>query len=241
MSVIFVLAAGAFQPVSANPYEHKGGGHLVSFEYAWPAEARAIPRLHQKLLKQMQDDRAEIVGLAKEMRGDKWFEMGVGYQSTITYELNGESDRLLSLSGGHWEFTGGAHGNGNSLSLLWDSAQNREISIPELFVRLTEYALLFPRYCEELNKDRIEVRGGDGKLKTIPQFDECPKFSDLTVEVIDEDKNHRFESLRFTADQYVAGPYSEGLYVVDLPFTHSLILAMKPEYRSSFEARRPVR
>ena len=243
MMLALLLSAAATTPqsVSPKPFELKGGGHLVSYEYAWPAEARAIPRLHQKLLKQMEDDRAEIVGLAKEMRGDKWFEMGVGYQSTITYELNGRSDRLLSLSGGHWEFTGGAHGNGNSISLLWDRVRNREVTIPQLFARPTEYALLAPRYCEELKKARIEQRGGNGELKTIPQFDECPKFSDLTIELVDDDKNHRFETLRFTADQYVAGPYSEGPYIVDLPVTRRLTAAIKPEYRASFEPRPPVK
>jgi hypothetical protein len=162
----------------------------------------------------------------------------VGYQSTFTYELNAETDRLLSLSGHHWQFTGGAHGNGGASPLLWDKALSREIPIVHMFSRPSEYSLLGPRYCAELDKERRKRRGGDGKLGTIDEFDQCPKFSDLSVELIDDNENRRFDHLQFTADPYVAGPYSEGEYVIDLPVTPHLIGAIKPEYRSSFEVQR---
>jgi hypothetical protein len=238
MISLLVLAAVSGSAVSARPFTLKGGAHQVSYEYSWPSEARAIPRLQAQLLKQMRNDRAEIIGMAKESRGDEWFEKGVGYQSTFTYELNGQSGRLLSLSGRQWQFTGGAHGNGSSIPLLWDKMQNREMTILQLFARPTEYALLAPIYCNGLEHERKEKRGGDGKLRTLPEFDECPKLSELSVELVDENQNHRFDHLRFTADPYVAGPYAEGEYTVDLPVTPRLIGGLKPEYRSSFEIQR---
>jgi len=43
------------------------------------------------------------------------------------------------------------------------------------------------------------------------------------------------EILRLIADPYVAGPYAEGNYTVDLAVTSAVIAALKPEYRASFE------
>jgi hypothetical protein len=44
--------------------------------------------------------------------------------------------------------------------------------------------------------------------------------------------------ITFHADPYVAGPYAEGDYDIDLPVTTAVIEAIKPEYRSSFETQR---
>jgi hypothetical protein len=45
--------------------------------------------------------------------------------------------------------------------------------------------------------------------------------------------------ITFHADPYVAGPYAEGDYDISLPVTAEVIAALKPAYRSSFEAQRP--
>jgi hypothetical protein len=47
------------------------------------------------------------------------------------------------------------------------------------------------------------------------------------------------DEIMFHADPYVAGPYAEGDYDITLPVAQAIIEALKPAYRSSFEAQRP--
>ncbi len=51
----------------------------------------------------------------------------------------------------------------------------------------------------------------------------------------DKDKDGRFERLLLTASPYVAGPYAEGSYEIELAVTTDLIAALKGDYRGSFE------
>ena len=57
----------------------------------------------------------------------------------------------------------------------------------------------------------------------------------------DSDNNARFDHVAVIADQYVAGPYAEGPYEIALPITAAMIERLRPEYRSSFESRPPVK
>ena len=97
--------------------------------------------------------------------------------------------------------------------------------------------LLTQRWCDALNKAREEKRGepvgGEG------MFNDCPKLSEIAIVPTDKDKNGRFERLILTASPYVAGPYVEGSYEIDLPVTPDLIAALKADYRDSFEAGQP--
>ena len=67
------------------------------------------------------------------------------------------------------------------------------------------------------------------------------KYDELTVLLVDEDKNGRFDHVRVTADQYVAGPYAEGPYEISLPITETMLKRLKSEYRTSFEPRPAVK
>ena len=49
----------------------------------------------------------------------------------------------------------------------------------------------------------------------------------------------RFESLVLIASPYVAGPWVEGSYEINLPVTADLITALKSEYQGSFETAQP--
>jgi hypothetical protein len=68
-------------------------------------------------------------------------------------------------------------------------------------------------------------------------FDECPKLDEIAIVPTDKNGNGRFERLILTASPYVAGPYSEGSYEIDLSVTADLIAALKSEYRGSFESQ----
>jgi hypothetical protein len=213
---------------------------LIDFHYGWSAEAAAIPQLVDRLRKEMEKAKAELIASAKE---DKAFRDKEGYDfnaysSTTDYNTAGQTSRLLSLSVEAASYTGGAHGNSGTSGLLWDRQLASEIKVADLFADSANMdRLLTQRWCDALNKAREEKRGepvGGGGM-----FDECPKLSEIAIVPTGKGKNGRFERLVLTASPYVAGPYVEGSYEIDLPVTPDLIAALKTDYRESFEPGQP--
>ena len=54
-------------------------------------------------------------------------------------------------------------------------------------------------------------------------FGNCPEYKELTVIIVDKNGNGRFDHIQAIADAYVAGPYVEGPYEIDLPITAAMI------------------
>ena len=209
---------------------------LVDFHFAWSAEAAAVPELVTRFRAAMEKVKAELLAGAKDdkaMRNKEGFDFH-GFQSSTDYKTSGQSDRLLSLTADVGAYTGGAHGNYGTSGLLWDRTATREIKVSDLFAEPDNRdRLLTQRWCDALRKAREEKRGepagGDG------MFDECPKLDEIAIVPTDNDGNGRFERLILTASPYVAGPYVEGSYEIDVPVTADLISALKSEYQGSFE------
>jgi hypothetical protein len=157
----------------------------------------------------------------------------------MSWETAGQSGRLLSLEGSFWGFTGGAHGNGSTTALLWDRARNVRIDLQQILIAGQSWtgAIRQP-FCVLLDRERVKRRGGP--LEQGGMFSGCPAYKEVTVVIADKNGNGRFDHIQVTADPYVAGPYVEGSYDIELPITAAMIARLKPEYRSSFEAQPPV-
>jgi hypothetical protein len=220
-----------------------GGSHKVvrqtaalDFSYEWPAEAVAIPALDMRFYKEAkaklaeaQKNAAEDQALAAKQKRD--FNQ---HDFSGEWDTAGETPRLLSLQGGFGGFEGGAHPNGYDKALLWDRQANREISIQSLFVRPGDFlALTRATYCKRLDAERAKRR--EGKKLDLPDFNACPKYSDLAIAAVDGNDNGQFDRIDFIASAYIAGPYVEGEYEIFVPVTARFIAALKPEYRNSFE------
>ena len=213
---------------------------LYSYSYDWPKEAVAIPLLNQKLAGRMNKDRQALIKMATSAKKEGgWFPPN-GYESNMGWALAGQSDQLLSLSGGHWQYTGGAHGNGGTMALLWDRRLNREISIQNLLRQGTSWtgAIRQP-FCVLLDRERQDRR--EEPVKKDDLFGNCPGYNEVTVLLEDSDQNRRFDHILVTADPYVAGAYAEGPYEITLPITTTMIERLRPEYRTSFEPKPPVK
>ena len=65
----------------------------------------------------------------------------------------------------------------------------------------------------------------------MPEFDSCPKFSELALIPAVSKHRGRFDTIHLIAAPYTAGPYAEGDYDIALPVTGRLVAALKPEYR----------
>lgn len=221
----------------AKPFVADEENDLIEFHYAWSAEAAAVPQLVERFRKDMEKVKGELIGGAREDKTSREKE-GIefhGYMSSTDYKTAGLSNRLLSLSVEAGSYTGGAHGNYGVGSLLWDRTAAREIKVADLVVEPANLPrLLNPRWCDALNKERQEKRGepvGGGGL-----FDDCPKLDEIAIIPGDKDKNGRFETLAMVASPYVAGPWVEGAYEIELAVTPELLEAFKGDYRTDFEA-----
>lgn len=211
---------------------------LIEFHFGWSAEAAAVPLLVDRFRKEMDKVKADLVagaGEDKAFREKEGFDFN-GFMSSTDYKTAGQSARLLSLSVEQGSYTGGAHGSYGVGALLWDRAEAREIKAANLFTEPSNRdRLLTQRWCDALGKAREEKRGepiGGGGL-----FDDCPSLSDIAVIPADKDKNGRFDTLMLVASPYVAGPWAEGAYEIELGVTPDLLAALKGDYRTSFEAR----
>lgn len=222
---------------AAKPFLYDEKNDLIEFHYAWSAEAAAVPQLVARFRKEMEKTKAELIAGAKAdkaSRDKEGFDFN-GYTSSTDYKSASQSDRLLSLSVDVGSYTGGAHGNYGTGALLWDRVAAKEIDVTDLFTAPANMdRLLTQRWCDALNKAREEKRGepisGDG------MFDDCPKLSEVAVIPADQNKNGRFDTLMLVASPYVAGPYAEGSYEIELGVAPDLIAALKGDYQASFEA-----
>jgi hypothetical protein len=235
---IVAVAGLALTAAAAAPHKVVRDTPALEFSYEWPAEAVAIPALDLKLFREAKAELAEAQKYAaedqalarKQKRGFNRHYFSGGWESA------GETPRLLSLEGAFEAFAGGAHPSHDQRALLWDRKLNRRIAVGELFARAGAFeALTRAAYCKALDQERAERRSGE---KLDGEFAQCPKYSELVIVPSDANNNGRFDTIDLIAPEYVAGPYVEGDYLIELPVTTQLISALKPAYRNSFEAQR---
>lgn len=210
----------------------------LQFEYQWSNEAAAIPALDRKLRGKAHAAYREALKFARDDQATARTDKRPFHQHfhDVSWNTSGQTARLLSVVAVIETFTGGAHPNHDFTAELWDRRLRKPVPLPSLFLRPAAFeALTRAAYCKALDKERLARRNGE---KFDGEFDECPKFSELTMAPRDRQPNGRFETIEFIAAPYTAGPYSEGEYGIDLPVTRQLIAAIKPVYRGSFEAQR---
>lgn len=237
-SIALAILGVALTGAAAGPHKVERTSPALEFSYEWPAEAAAIPALDLKLYtdaktalgQALKDAHADQALTRQQKREFHQHDYGAGWETA------GQTAQLLSLEGNFGGFTGGAHPNSYFKALLWDRKLNRQTSVGALFVRGGDLSTLTRQtYCKMLDAERKQRREGE----TLGgDFDECPKYSDLVIVPTDGNKNGRFDTLDFIASPYIAGPYVEGEYEIEVPVTAKLIVAIKPEYRASFEAQR---
>lgn len=236
------MCSGQSTGALAAPFSVKEETDRYIFEFGWSAEAAAVPRLGERFRGEMEKAKAGLVAGAKTDNDERSRQDldPVPHAMQRFYETAGQSERLLSLASNSYGYTGGAHGFSGSGSLLWDRSLARETGIADLLrPGMSWTGAIRGPFCILLDREREERRGEPVRKDEL--FGDCPRYDDITVVLRDSDGNRRFDHVDVIADQYVAGPYAEGPYDISLPITARMIDRLKPEYRSSFESRPPVR
>ena len=227
---------------AAKPVTMDEKTDLLDFHLAWPAEVSAIPALEKTIRDPALAHKAELLKTAASDKADRekqGFPFNA-YDFSEDYEVAGDTPRLLSLTDTISEYTGGAHPNHGTKALLWDRDGGKTIAFTDLLdggsAKLD--GLFKSAYCAALDKERAKKREGMGGEAGAPDdpFNQCPKWSELAL-IPKGDAGKPMGTILIHADPYVAGPYVEGDYDVELPVTAAFIAALKSEYRSSFAAQ----
>jgi len=238
----FLLSAcsGPFgKPRVTTPYKFGDKGDLVDFNYAWSAEASAIPALEKHFRAQLDKAWREELAAATADRASAAAAKRnyAGHQFSFDWNTAGRARRLLSLEGLSSTLTGDLHPSHGSAALLWDRGRGAIVTPSALLTapaRLS--ALLHADFCKGLARERAKRRAVTPRDAVARP---CPAIGKVTLVPSDTNANARFDALRLTADHDVAGSYAEGVYLVVLPVTRAFIAALKPVYRSSFEVAQP--
>jgi hypothetical protein len=235
--LVAALCCGGATVVKAVKIVHNSS--ILEFSFEWPRQAAAIPALDSRMRSEMA--RAYRESLSTARKDSKMYReqqrTGISDFYSMAWTTAGETPRLLSLESELSTFTGGAHPNTSYGSLLWDRKLGRPVSIDSLLIVRSQFAAVTrAAYCSALGRERNKRRQGE-KLG-LPEFNACPKYADLAIAPMDKNGNGRFDTIDFVASPYIAGPYSEGEYAIEVSVTKPLLNALRPEYRSSFESQR---
>lgn len=211
---------------------------LYSFEFAYPKQVAAIPELKSRLDKQMATNKAALASQAREAQADAK-DQGFPYNAYAEgtkWQVVTDTPRFLSLSADIYSYTGGAHPNSGTTSLVWDREAKRALKPLDFFTSPQALsAAVETSYCEALNKERAKRRG-EPVNKGDTMFGNCPAAGELTV-LLGSSNGKTFNRIGFIADPYVAGPYAEGGYDITVPVTDEVMKVVRPAYADAFSRR----
>ncbi|MEO0591188.1 MAG: DUF4163 domain-containing protein [Pseudomonadota bacterium] len=207
----------------------------ITFSYSWPAPAQAIEGLNAELEARADAAKAEYLGYAENAKADA--ETGdytfMPHSYDAGWEVAADISDFLSLGGGRSTYTGGAHGNSDYDSLLWDKTAADLIEPVDLFTSPTSFRQAVREfYCSRLMDARAE-RIGKEMVRGTDIYESCPELSELAIVMVSEN-GETFDRIDMIAAPYVAGSYAEGSYTVEMPVDSAVRYAVKPEYKDAF-------
>ena len=246
LPLLLLASAAPAQPDPAPPEEGpitrqtaNRDSPLLDFEYSWPQAIASETQLVAHLSEDLSTTYDEALKNAREYKLLMEQNNGPFHQNSFLriWSLEGQTERLTSLVANTDAYTGGAHPNHDSSALLWDRSADKPIELAQLFESPNALeGAVRARFCELLDDERAKRREGE---KLEGEFSECPAFSELTIVPADGNGTGPFDTIHLIADPYVAGPYAEGAYEIEVPVSAALISALKADFRSDFEAQRP--
>lgn len=220
----------------AKPFERKEKTDLLEFAYSYPAAAAQIPDLVEKFAKQLTVSKADALKMAREdQKAAKSSGFPFHAHSLETHwTVKADTPRFLALESESYAYTGGAHGMTGYDALLWDKARKRETAFTAVMTSPTAFAAAIRgRFCDALDKARMEKRGEPVKRSDDDDFTKC--IDPMQQVLVPTSKDGKLiDGVTVVIGPYSAGPYAEGSYDVALPVDAAMHKAIKTEYQDAF-------
>lgn len=183
---------------------------------------------------------------AKALREESYIrENGVHWALEREYEAAAVIGRYVSVLRSDYLNTGGAHPNTEIDTILWDSAQNKRISIRPFFTETADggatMTALAALLRSAINAEK-KTRGVPQELIDDPQWLKgiAPKLLTLgPVTLTPSTETGKSAGLTFHYQPYAVGPYVEGIYTIFLSWK-DFTANLSDEGRALFGGERPA-
>jgi hypothetical protein len=198
----------------------------IQVEITIDEKLRADGRLYRGLLKEAQqfiDERA--MEADKEWREDKTMFRHGPWEYERAYFLDAEAGPYIGVSVFTYSYTGGAHPNQRTTSILWDRERGRRATVGELFREakpggpaLTALArLLREEVAKEKRERDIPVVTPLEKDEWISAIKADLKTMGAAI-LVPSTVAGKAAGIVFHFSQYDVGAYAEGAFSADLPW-----------------------
>lgn len=198
----------------------------INAEVTIDEKLRADERLYRGLLKEAQqfiDERA--LEADKEWRADKTMFRHGPWEYERAYFLDAEAGPYIGVSVFSYSYTGGAHPNQRTTSILWDRERGRRATVAELFREakpggptLTALAkLLREEVAKEKRERDIEVDADLAKDEWLSAIKSDFKTMGAAI-LVPSTVAGKAAGIVFHFSQYDVGAYAEGAFSADLPW-----------------------
>lgn len=229
---VAAMAAQAMATLPETAFLRQETTDRLEFRYGWPVEAQVLSALRQFL----NQDMAHVEAEARENAAAADEGLAAPHIRQSVWTVAGQSEQLLSLTTTDIIYEGGAHENYSFRNLLWDRGPDRQLAIGDVLGDPEPYRA---RFCAGLDAQRTEKRrdyADEAQDPATPDyFNSCPAIGEQAPELADRDHNGRFDTLRLLVAPYVAGPFSEGDYQVDVALTGEDMARAPDAFRTSLE------
>jgi hypothetical protein len=203
---------------------------------AWPA-------LYQKLAadgrKFGTESKSETLA---QWREDKSLFRGLAYSFSQVYRLRTAAGKYVSVIIDQSMFTGGAHPNHGSTTLLWDREKNAEADFEKLFKDTADNS----SDMKTLSELVLDALAAEKKARDVP-FDRSdmwfkdwkPEFSQFgSPSLAPSTEAGKSSGVTFHFSPYAVGAYAEGDYTAFVP-APKLMPLLTPEAQKLFGGERP--
>ena len=204
---------------------------VTGFSYHMPKLANP----DAALIRYLQQDRAKIYReyAAPFSDPDLRDEDFSSYESTTSWSVDSALSGVLVLLAGRSSYTGGAHGYAFVDALMWDSNAHMPLSFAGLFTNPSAArALLNTSYCRALARERLTRRGEPTAADDM--FGGCPDLFKEAEAYPTKPVYGKYSRIAISLAPYVAGPYAEGSYDLEIVIPKGLKQLAKPQYQALF-------
>jgi len=147
------------------------------------------------------------------------------YALSIDWTERLVSSRFISLLATRYAFTGGAHGNTDLSSVLWDREQSRELGLPDLLQDARDGGAALQKIVAYLRfrliREKMTRLGvSEQEARNDPGIDALEAKAELleTYTLMPSDRAGKAGGVLFHFPPYLLGAFAEGSYELAVPY-----------------------